>query len=86
MGIACAAPPAGGGASTVTDYWNVLVTFSPSGTDANGYTWSYGSTVTTPESPLTVGLPLGGAAVLGAGIFINRRRRGAMTAHEAISA
>jgi len=86
MGIACAVPPSGGGAATVSDYWNVLVTFTAAGGDANGYTWTYGTSAVTPESPLTVGLPIGGAAVIGSGIFINRRRRRSTTARSTVAA
>lgn len=73
-GIACAAPPTGGGNLQVTDYWNVVLTFSPS-SDTNGYSWTIGTAAVTPESSLTAALPLGGAAVIGTGIFMNRRRR-----------
>ncbi len=75
MGIACTVPPAGGGAATVTDYWNTIVTFTTSAGDPMGYTWTYGTAAVTPEAPLAVGLPIGGAAVIGTGAFINRRRR-----------
>ncbi len=74
VGIACAVPPAGGGASTVSDYWNTVCTFVAAG--ASDFTWSCtNGSAQVPESPLTVGLPLGGAAVIGTGVYINRRRR-----------
>ncbi len=79
-GIACAAPPAAGGASTVTDEWNCVFTFTAVATsvDANGYQWTYncGGGANVPESPLAVGLPIGGAAVIGGALFYTWRRKG----------
>jgi len=62
----------------VTDNWNTEVTFTASGSDANGFTWAAvpGVSSGTPEAPLAILLPLaGGAVVLGA-IGLGRRRRG----------
>lgn len=58
----------------VTRYWQQDITFTTSGTS---YTWTPVANVpppATPEVPLTVALPLGGAGVIGAGMFVNRRR------------
>src|SRR5579864_6474219 len=42
-GIACVAPPSGAssGLSTVTDYWNTVLTFTSSTSDPNHYVWTY---------------------------------------------
>jgi hypothetical protein len=80
-GIACVVPPAAGGNSTVSDYWNCVVTFTAVGAavDPNLYQWSAncGGNANVPESPLAIGMPIGGAVVLGGGgyFFLRRRRR-----------
>lgn len=62
-------------AGTATDWWNNEVTFT--GTTAS-FTWTNApgpvASANIPEVPLAVGLPLSGAAVLGGGAFLNRRR------------
>lgn len=60
----------------VQKFWDQQITFTTSTTDTNGFTWTPLATVgaNAPEVPLTVALPLGGAAVLGAGALVNRRR------------
>ena len=66
---------------TVTDWWNMEVTFTASTSDPGGYTWSAvpgppSSPPQLPESPLAVALPVGGGAVIvGALLFETRRRR-----------
>jgi hypothetical protein len=63
--------------SAETDFWAVPVVLTVSNTDPGGFTWEIpaGSGPTVAESPLAVGLPLGGGAVLVGAVFINRRRR-----------
>lgn len=60
----------------VQKYWDQQITFTTSTTDAKGFTWTPVANVgaNAPEVPLTIALPLGGAAVLGTGAFVNRRR------------
>jgi hypothetical protein len=61
---------------TETDYWSVPLTFTVSQTDTNGFVWTPNpQTAQLPESPLAVGLPLGGGLILVGALFINRRRR-----------
>ena len=73
-GVVCFGP-----SGVETDYFTSPVCFSTSSSDANGFTWLAGacpgSGPVVPEAPLAVGLPVGGAAILGAAVFINRRRR-----------
>ena len=45
-GIACANT-----SGTVTDYWNVEVTFTASGTDPNGFTWTAPAVPAAPNAP-----------------------------------
>jgi LPXTG-motif cell wall-anchored protein len=70
-GLACAQPN-----GTVSDYWNTVVTFTASGTDPNGFTWSAvpGPDTSTPEAAWAVTLPIAGVAVLGGGLWFSRRR------------
>ena len=69
------------GNGVVQRYWDQQITFAATSTS---FTWTPIASVgaQTPEVPLTVALPLGGAAVLGGGAFVNRRRsrRGTPTA------
>jgi len=63
---------------TVTDWWNAEVTFTA--TPAGSYTWTAvpgppSTPPATPETPLAVGLPLGGGAVIIGGLAIQTRRR-----------
>jgi hypothetical protein len=74
VGIACevsgsANPPAG-----PEMVFSVEVDFTASG---NGATWTVPSSggPVVPEAPLAIGLPIGGAAVFGVAVFVNRRRR-----------
>ena len=76
-GVVCFVPSAAGGPATETDYWSGPVCFTANGNDPGGFTWAPGACSGTPvsEVPLEVGLPLGGAAVVGGAVFIARRRR-----------
>jgi len=70
-GIACT-----DGTGAVRNFWNVELTMAASTNDPNGFTWTQPNPnpPVVPEVPLALGLPIGGAAVLAAGVFINRRR------------
>ena len=70
-GIACANK-----SGTLTDYWNTQVTFSANGSDPNGFTWAAvpGVPPLTPEASWAVVLPVTGVAILGVGLWANRRR------------
>jgi len=70
-GLACA-----NSSGTLTDYWNTEVTFTASGSDPNGFTWAAvpGVPSLTPEASLAVVLPAAALAVLGVGLWRNRRR------------
>jgi hypothetical protein len=69
-GIACVKDGA------VTNHWTTPVTFTASGTDANGFTWAAvpGAPAETPEVPLPILLPILGLAIAGGAYGINRRR------------
>jgi hypothetical protein len=71
-GVACFSPT-----NAETDYWDVPVTLTLASSDSNGFTVTTATQgPVTPESPLAVGLPLtGGALLLGAGFVAYRRRR-----------
>ena len=58
----------------VADYWNTEITFSASGSDANGFTWAAVPGVPTqaPEAPVALMLPVVGVA---AAVFAVMRRR-----------
>jgi hypothetical protein len=64
------------GQGHVTAFWDEGITFNHDGTDPNLFKWTAVAPPppNVPESPLAVALPLGGAAVLGLGVLINRRR------------
>jgi hypothetical protein len=70
--------------NTETDFWAVPVTFEVNAGDpgGNGFEWEIpaSSSPQLAESPLAVGLPVGGSAVLLGAVFINRRRRRARPA------
>jgi len=76
LGIACDHPVAGVTGLEADTVWSVPCTFTKTQLDANGYTWTCANPTgaNTPEAPLAVGLPLGGAAVLGAVVYRQRRR------------
>jgi len=67
----------------VTDYWNAEITISTKDAtgapvqDPNGFKWipTPGSGPVVSEVPFAVALPIGGAAVIGGTVFLNRRRR-----------
>jgi hypothetical protein len=79
IGIACFNTTTG--AVDGNNFWNEVVTFTTSSSDAGGFTWT---TVTnnpqTPETPFAVLLPLSALALLGGGAFVLRRRRRATAA------
>lgn len=60
----------------VTDNWNTEVTFTASGSDANGFTWAAvpGVPSLTPEVPWPAVLPIAGASVAGGAVLFVRRR------------
>jgi hypothetical protein len=66
----------------VTNYWTTPVTFTASGTDANGFTWAAvpGVPSGAPEVPLPILLPILGLAIVGGAFGVSRRRRGRLTA------
>jgi hypothetical protein len=68
-GIACANT-----SGVLTDYWNAQVTFTASGSDPNGFTWTFTPPAVTPEAPYTLLLPLLAVAIVGGSIVIRRRR------------
>ena len=63
--------------SAITDYWNVVITFSPDSTDTGGYTWTAANNPqqSVPEVPLPIVLPLAAVALIGGGVMFARRRR-----------
>lgn len=65
-----------------TTFWDQQVTFTRSGSDSRGFTWTPvpNSNPAVPESPLTIALPIGGFLVLGIGVVVNRRRHATRTA------
>jgi hypothetical protein len=76
IGVACtvngSANPAGG----AENVWDVEVDFTS--TPANGgASWVIptGSGPVVPEAPLAIALPIGGVAMFGLAIYVNRRRR-----------
>lgn len=73
VGIACW----NSATSTITDYWNIVVTFNPNANDSAGYTWTAANNPqqSVPEVPLPIVLPLGAAALIGGGVLFARRRR-----------
>jgi hypothetical protein len=84
-GIACVAGAGNTGgftANQITDFWAIPVIFTINGqggcvdsTDGFCFTPVQPSPPQVAESPLAIGLPIGGAAVFAGAIFINRRRR-----------
>jgi len=70
-GVACFSPT-----NAETDYWDVPVSLTLNSSDANGFTvTTTGSGPITPESPLAIGLPVTGGALLLGGAFVAYRRR-----------
>jgi hypothetical protein len=71
-GIACINP-----SGAITDYWNAEITFSVSGTDPNGFTWTPSTPPAPflPEAPVAAALPIGGAVIAIAGVAVVERRR-----------
>jgi hypothetical protein len=73
VGIACDLNGA------LSSYWNTQVTFTPSTTDAGGFTWTDApgaptAPPQTPEVPVALGLPLAAAVIVGGYVLIRRRR------------
>ncbi len=58
----------------VADYWNTEITFTASGSDANGFTWAAvpGVPTNAPEAPYALLLPIAG---IGAAAYVIARRR-----------
>jgi hypothetical protein len=73
VGIACADPS---GVVDGDNFWNTQVTFVGTSPNPPGtvFTWSAQSNP-TPEVPMAILVPLSGAAVVGAGVMLMRRRR-----------
>jgi hypothetical protein len=74
IGVACTVagkvnPPSG-----PENLWDVEVDFASA--PGGSFTWTVpGTAPIVPEAPLAVALPIGGAAVIGAAVFVSRRRR-----------
>ena len=72
--------------TTVTDYWGFTITFTQDNTTNGGsqhFTWTVvpdQPASATPEVPLPILLPLGGAALIGGGVLFSRRRNHRATA------
>jgi hypothetical protein len=71
VGIACVTPN-----NTIDNgqFWSMQVTFTSTG-NTPPFNWSSQPGPTTPEVPLALILPLSGAGILLAGVFLMRRRQ-----------
>jgi hypothetical protein len=72
IGIACVTQ-----AGTIDngEFWSSQMSFTSGGTNALPFNWASQPGPTTPEVPLALILPLSGAGILLAGVFLMRRRQ-----------